>query len=78
MAGGASVGSGAWVGAGAVILEGRSVGPDCVVGAGAVVVDDIPPGTTVWNPRPPAPLNSQRYQGAECRHPSECTCLRLT
>ena len=36
-----SVGSGAWLGTGAVVLDGASVGEGSVIGAGAVVVDDI-------------------------------------
>jgi acetyltransferase-like isoleucine patch superfamily enzyme len=39
---GVSVGAGAWVGAGAKILDGVTIGERAVVGAGAVVRDDIP------------------------------------
>lgn len=37
-----SIGDGAWLGAGAIVLPGVSVGRDTVVGAGAVVVEDLP------------------------------------
>jgi acetyltransferase-like isoleucine patch superfamily enzyme len=39
---GVTIGDGAWMGAGAKILDGVTVGPHAVVGAGAVVRDDIP------------------------------------
>lgn len=39
---GIEVGRGAWLGAGAVILDGVSVGHDAVIGANAVVTDDVP------------------------------------
>ena len=38
---GITVGAGAWIGAGAKLLDGVSVGRDAVVGAGAVVRDDV-------------------------------------
>ena len=41
---GISVGAGAWLGAGAKILDGVSVGNGAVVGAGAVVRHDVPDG----------------------------------
>ncbi len=40
---GIDVGRGAWLGAGAVVLDGVSVGHDAVVGAHAVVTQDVPP-----------------------------------
>jgi acetyltransferase-like isoleucine patch superfamily enzyme len=39
---GVSVGSGAWLGAGAKVLDGVTIGHHAVVGAGAVVRDDVP------------------------------------
>ncbi len=39
---GVSVGQGAWLGAGAKILDGVAVGADAIVGAGAVVSVDVP------------------------------------
>lgn len=42
---GISVGSGAWLGAGAKILDGVSVGDRAIIGAGAVVRDDVADGT---------------------------------
>jgi acetyltransferase-like isoleucine patch superfamily enzyme len=41
---GVTIGAGAWIGAGAKILDGVTIGPHAVVGAGAVVKDDVPPG----------------------------------
>jgi len=39
--------SGAWIGAGAIILAGVTVGRNSVVGAGSVVTRDVAPGTVV-------------------------------
>jgi acetyltransferase-like isoleucine patch superfamily enzyme len=41
---GVTIGDGAWLGAGAKVLDGVSVGSRAVVGAGAVVRDDVPDG----------------------------------
>jgi acetyltransferase-like isoleucine patch superfamily enzyme len=41
---GVTVGDGAWLGAGAKILDGASIGDRAVVGAGAVVRDSVPAG----------------------------------
>ena len=41
-AAGVTVGSGAWLGAGAKVLDGIAVGADAIVGAGAVVTSDVP------------------------------------
>jgi acetyltransferase-like isoleucine patch superfamily enzyme len=40
---GIDIGRGAWLGAGAVVLDGVSVGHDAIVGAHAVVTQDVPP-----------------------------------
>jgi acetyltransferase-like isoleucine patch superfamily enzyme len=40
---GVTIGEGAWLGAGAKILDGVTIGPHAVVGAGAVVREDVPP-----------------------------------
>ena len=40
---GVTIGDGAWMGAGAKILDGVTVGAHAVVGAGAVVRSDVPP-----------------------------------
>jgi acetyltransferase-like isoleucine patch superfamily enzyme len=40
------VGTGAWIGAGATILDGVSIGDRAIIGAGAVVRDDVPDGAT--------------------------------
>jgi acetyltransferase-like isoleucine patch superfamily enzyme len=41
---GVVIGDGAWIGAGAKILDGVTVGDRAVVGAAAVVREDVPPG----------------------------------
>lgn len=43
---GISIGDGAWLGAGAKVLDGVVIGDRAVVGAGAVVRDAVPPGAT--------------------------------
>ena len=46
-----TIGDGAWLGAGAIVLPGVSVGAEAVVGAGAVVTKDVPPRVVaVGNP----------------------------
>lgn len=42
-----TIGPGAWIGAGAIVLPGVTVGAGAIVGAGAVVTHDVPPGETV-------------------------------
>jgi acetyltransferase-like isoleucine patch superfamily enzyme len=42
-----TVGDGAHIGAGAVILQGVTIGAGALVGAGAVVVGDVPAKATV-------------------------------
>lgn len=44
---GITIENGAWIGAGAIILDGVRVGRNAVVGAGAVVSRDVPPYTLV-------------------------------
>lgn len=39
---GVAIGGGAWIGAGAKILDGVSIGEGAIIGAGAVVRDDVP------------------------------------
>jgi len=43
---GISIGDGAWLGAGAKILDGVMIGDRAVIGAAAVVRDAVPPGAT--------------------------------
>jgi acetyltransferase-like isoleucine patch superfamily enzyme len=59
---GVSIGSGAWLGAGAKILDGVSIGDRAIVGAGAVVRQSVPDGAVavgiparVVKQREPAP-----------------------
>jgi acetyltransferase-like isoleucine patch superfamily enzyme len=42
-----SIGDGAWIGIGAIILKGVQVGAGARIGAGAVVARDVPAGATV-------------------------------
>lgn len=44
---GITVENGAWIGGGAILLDGVRVGRNAVVGAGAVVTRDVPPFTVV-------------------------------
>ncbi len=49
--GGISVGDGAWLGFGVIVLDGVTIGPGAIVGAGAVVTGDIPENAiAVGNP----------------------------
>jgi acetyltransferase-like isoleucine patch superfamily enzyme len=41
------IGDGAWIGAGAIVLQGVTVGEGAIVAAGAVVTKDVPPYTMV-------------------------------
>jgi acetyltransferase-like isoleucine patch superfamily enzyme len=43
---GVTIGAGAWLGAGAKVLDGVSIGARAIVGAGAVVRQDVPDGAT--------------------------------
>src|SRR5262249_46324273 len=43
---GIDVGAGAWIGAGANVLDGVSIGDRAIVGAGAVVRENVPEGAT--------------------------------
>lgn len=40
------IGSGVWIGAGAIVLPGVTIGDGCVIGAGALVTHDCPPNGT--------------------------------
>jgi acetyltransferase-like isoleucine patch superfamily enzyme len=49
--GGISVGDGAWLGFGVIVLDGVSIGRGAVIGAGSVVTSDVPDnGIAVGNP----------------------------
>lgn len=39
-----TIGAGAWIGAGSIILPGVSIGENAVIGAGSIVTKDIPAG----------------------------------
>jgi acetyltransferase-like isoleucine patch superfamily enzyme len=55
---GVSIGDGAWLGAGAKILDGVTIGDRAVIGAGAVVREPVPPGAIAVGV--PAKVVSQR------------------
>ena len=42
------IGSGCWLGGGAIVLPGVAIGEGCVIGAGSVVTRDIPPTPWRW------------------------------
>jgi len=45
------IGSGVWIGGGAIVLPGVTIGDGCVIGAGSVVTRDLPPfSLAVGNP----------------------------
>jgi len=49
--GGITIGNGAWLGFGVIVLDGVTIGPGAIVGAGAVVTEDIPENAiAVGNP----------------------------
>ncbi len=51
IAGGVKIGAGAWIGAGAVLIQGIKIGKWAIIGAGAVIIDDIPDyAVVVGNP----------------------------
>lgn len=39
-----TIGSGAWIGGGSIVLPGVSIGAEAVIGAGSVVTRSVPPG----------------------------------
>jgi maltose O-acetyltransferase len=46
-----TIGSGAWLGGGAIVCPGVTIGRDSVIGAGSVVTRDVPGGVlAVGNP----------------------------
>jgi acetyltransferase-like isoleucine patch superfamily enzyme len=44
---GVTIGAGAWIGAGAKVLDGVTIGPQAIVGAGAVVREAVESGNVV-------------------------------
>ena len=42
------IGSGVWIGGGAIVLPGVTIGDGCVLGAGSVVTRDVPPNTLAF------------------------------
>lgn len=56
ISGNVTIGEGAYLGTGAVVLEKLTIGPGAIIGAGAVVTKDVPPGITVVG-IPARPLN---------------------
>ncbi|MEX0885733.1 MAG: acyltransferase [Phycisphaeraceae bacterium] len=57
--GGIDVGRGAWIGAGAIVLDGVKIGAHAIVAAGAVVTHDVEPYTVVAGV-PARPLKDRR------------------
>jgi sugar O-acyltransferase (sialic acid O-acetyltransferase NeuD family) len=47
LCGNVSIGTGSWVGAGAVIIQGINIGENVIIGAGSVIISDIPSNATV-------------------------------
>jgi maltose O-acetyltransferase len=41
------IGSGVWIGGGAIVLPGVTIGDSAIIGAGSVVTRDVPAGATV-------------------------------
>lgn len=60
LAGGVCVGTGSWIGIGAVVREGIAIGKNAVVGAGSVVVSDVADGEVVFGV--PAGQRSKRNE----------------
>ena len=72
-----SIGDGAWMGAGAKILDGVTIGAHAVIGAGAVVRESVPAGPSPSasrrassRPALPAPLVRPQSPNVESRSPS--------
>lgn len=62
-----TIGDGAWIGAGAIVLPGVTIGAGAVVGAGSLVTQDVPPHTLAFG----QPCRVQRrLDGAEGEAPS--------
>ncbi len=62
--GGISIGEGAWIGAGAIILDGASIGTGAVIAAGAVVGGEVPPRRS--------PAACRRACSASAHRPPPC------
>ena len=65
---GISVGDGAWIGAGATVLDGVTIGDRAIVGAGAVVRDDVPAGATAVGIPARLDRRAARAADADGRH----------
>ncbi len=69
---GITIGDGAWIGAGAIILDGVTVGAGAVIGAGAVVTKSIPPHCVAVG----TPAHVVKQIGAEPSTPKRANSAR--
>ncbi len=61
------IGDDAWIGVGAVVMQGRTIGRGAVIGANAVVTKDVPP-YEVWVGIPARKVGERFADPAERRH----------
>jgi maltose O-acetyltransferase len=64
-----TIGDGAWIGAGSIVLPGVSIGARAVIGAGSVVTRDVPADWLAWG-QPCVPRRPVSAEAREDRAPS--------